>query len=236
MKLTLRKEVKLWSCNGHCRHHHQLLSRKTCHGLPSTCTSSVQQDWLSYPPPSTIQLLPTLPPTPPQTPQQWVGSTPSRPRYSPYPRQPQLSKPGKIPGVARFASPLSKEELKKKCQRFVPSNTQRNNTWATNVFAEWLSERNKQTIEQYPDILQSQQPTSTVDAAFILEARRKDRDCYPANTLKNILAAIYCIMKASYKRNQFHGKRIERAVIPSPAQCYGPPIPSIAMQWDRRWA
>ena len=167
--------------------------------LPST--SSVQQDWLSYPPPSTIQLLPTLPLTPPQTPQQWVGSTPSRPRYSPYPRQPQLSKPGKIPGVARFASPLSKEELEKKCQRFVPSNTQRNNTWATNVFAEWLSERNKQTIEQYPDILQSQQPTSTVDvvlAAFILEARRKDGDCYPANTLKNILAAIYRIMKAKY--------------------------------------
>ena len=32
-------------------------------------------------------------------------------------------------------------------------------------------------------------------ASFVLESRRKDGQCYPPNTLKNILAAIHRVMK-----------------------------------------
>ena len=72
--------------------------------------------WLSHSGPTPIEMITT----PPSTRRQWTGSTPSRPRYSPYVRQPQLSRPSSIPGVSRFVSPLMKEELDQRCQRFEP--------------------------------------------------------------------------------------------------------------------
>lgn len=52
-------------------------------------------------------------------------------------------------------------------------------------------------VFQYPTV----PTTDTVDiilSSFILEARRRDGNCYPSNTLKNILAAIYRMMIANY--------------------------------------
>ena len=130
---------------------------------------------------------------------QLAGSTPRRLRYSPYVRQPSLSKPRNVVGISgRFVTPLTPKELDQACNLCVPLNTKRNNLWVTNVFVEWLNERNATTEDKFPDILQSQQAVGQVDAvlaAFILEARRKDGNHYPANTLRNILAAIYRVMK-----------------------------------------
>ena len=71
--------------------------------------------WLSHSGPTPTELITA----PPSTRRQWTGSTPSRPRYSPYVRQPQLSRPSSIPGVSRFVSPLMKE-LDQRCQHFEP--------------------------------------------------------------------------------------------------------------------
>ena len=138
------------------------------------------------------------------------AATPRRPRCSPYVtvKQPNLPKP--LPhtsvvqiskGTGRFAKPLSQEDFDRACNRYVPFNTQRNTLWATKVYSEWLCERNLSPLDRYLDILKRQQPISQIDimlASFVLETRRKDGNCYPANTLKNILGAIYHVMKEKF--------------------------------------
>ena len=49
------------------------------------------------------------------------------------------------------------------------------------------------------DLVSSPYPANIVDywlAAFVLEARRKDGQHYPPNTIKNILSALYRTMKS----------------------------------------
>ena len=51
------------------------------------------------------------------------------------------------------------------------------------------------------DLLEVGYPLSTIDralAAFILEARRADGNFYPGNTLKNILSALFRVMKQNH--------------------------------------
>ena len=64
-----------------------------------------------------------------------------------------------------------------------------------------MQNRNKIATDICPsDLLRTKYPTPIVDywlAAFILEARRKDGEFYPGNTVRNILAAIFRAMKAN---------------------------------------
>ena len=76
-------------------------------------------------------------------------------------------------------------------------NTRRNTSWGVSVFKEWCNCHNKDlcTLKRCPeDLLQVSYPTTFVDywlATFVPEARRKDGDYYPGNTLKNLLAALF---------------------------------------------
>jgi len=105
-----------------------------------------------------------------------------------------------LPGPSkkyRFASPLTEKQIAEFCQPSIPKNTQRNTSWGVSVFKEWCNCRNKdpRTSKRCPeDLLQVSYPTIVVDywlATFVLEARRKDGNCYPGNTLKNLLAALF---------------------------------------------
>lgn len=117
-------------------------------------------------------------------------------RYSPYgayTKQPNLSRPTKAAG--RFATPLSMAEVDRACNKFIPKNTRKVNKWATTVFIDWLTQRNETVSdsEVLPNIVESEQPQETLDlvlATFLLESRRKDGNCYPANTLRNILGSL----------------------------------------------
>ena len=78
------------------------------------------------------------------------------------------------------------------------------------MFLEWFSSRNKKpnASRKCPeDLLSVSYPTAVVDywlAAFVLEARRKDGEFYPGNTLKNLLAAIFEGKFGSTQCGQFY--------------------------------
>ena len=97
----------------------------------------------------------------------------------------------------RFLSPYLKEELDHLCR-------QSNNNWATCVFKTWVAARNQlspspdDTLPE--DLLEVRHPLDVQDrtlAAFVLEARRADGNYYPGSTLKNIIAALFRVMKAN---------------------------------------
>ena len=96
---------------------------------------------------------------------------------------------------------MSSNEIAEKCQPTVPKCTQQNTTWAVGLFNQWVQNRNQIAKEKCPcDLLKVKYPTPVVNywlAAFILEARRKDGEFYPGNTVRNILAAIFRAMKAN---------------------------------------
>ena len=95
----------------------------------------------------------------------------------------------------RFASLLSSSEIAQKCQPLVPKCTQQNTTWTVGLFNQWVQNRNEIATDKCPsDLLRIKYPTPVVDywlSAFILEARRRDGEFYPGNTVRNILAAIF---------------------------------------------
>ena len=92
-------------------------------------------------------------------------------------------------------------ELQSACTKFTCANTKKNNTWATKVFDDWLSGRNKTAQQTFPNVLRTMQSRLTIDrvlSAFVLESRRKDGKSYPPNTLRNILAALFRVMKETF--------------------------------------
>ena len=105
-----------------------------------------------------------------------------------------------LPAPTRFASPIRKEEFDDICQPFVPDRTRSNNNWATRVFKAWVSNRNQICPDDVlpEDLLEVRYPLEVQDnalAAFILEARRADGKPYPGTTLRNIVAALFRVMK-----------------------------------------
>ena len=66
-------------------------------------------------------------------------------------------------------------------------------------FKSWITSRNAPTEEKYPaDLLEVRYPFHVIDrtlAAFVIEARRVDGNHYPGTTLKNIIAALFRVMK-----------------------------------------
>ena len=98
---------------------------------------------------------------------------------------------------------MSSHELNVVCKPFVPQQqTQRNTSWAVNVFKAWVEKRSQCSsgvVEHFPiDLLEVQYAVDVVDrtlAAFVIEVRKADGTYYPGASLKNILAALHCKMK-----------------------------------------
>ena len=110
----------------------------------------------------------------------------------------------KLTKPARFPQLLSASQTEQKCKHSIPKNIQVNTSWAVSVFDQWVAHCNSQACsvdERCPDnLLITAHPTDKVDywlATLILEARRKDGQYYPPNTVRNILAAIFRHMKAN---------------------------------------
>ena len=103
--------------------------------------------------------------------------------------------------MGRFAQPLQPSQLSASVQPYVPPRTRSNNNWAQGVFKQWVTSRNLHscTTELCPEnLLEVSYPLPMIDywlAAFVLEVRRADGHYYPGSTLKNILAALYRVMK-----------------------------------------
>ena len=107
------------------------------------------------------------------------------------------------PCSVRFASPLNCNQLDELCTSFVPKQTKNTTTWATGVFKIWLLTRNSTPTLPITDVIPTDllevgYPLPVIDrtlAAFVFEARRADGNFYPGSTLKNILAALFRVMK-----------------------------------------
>lgn len=109
------------------------------------------------------------------------------------------TKPYFIPTTAspacRFGKVLTADEIKQRCQTFVPPKTSQCNRWTASVYMQWVRNSDPICKERCPtDLLSS--PYDYWLSAFVLEARRKDGHYYPPNTIRNILAALYRTMKS----------------------------------------
>lgn len=105
-----------------------------------------------------------------------------------------------LSSVTRFGPPIGKDRPKDLCTQFVPDCTRSNNNWAVWVFKMWVSSRNQLSPDDLlpDDLLEVRYPLEIQDktpAAFILEARRANSKPYPGTTLKNIVAALFRVMK-----------------------------------------
>ena len=95
-----------------------------------------------------------------------------------------------------FGKILTPEEISKQCQLYVPPKTSQCNHWDTSVYMQWAQQSHSDPMVQEVcplDLLSTVYPPQTVDywlATFVLEARHKDGQFYPPNTVKNILAAL----------------------------------------------
>ena len=126
----------------------------------------------------------------------------SRTNYGPLKVQQLKPRSMKSVSGSRFPQPLTPQEMKENSKPFVPTRTMCNNRWAVNVFNQWVAFRNSQpnALLKCPIDLLEVYPTTIVDdwlAAFILEVRRVDGDFYPGSTLKNILPALFRVMKGN---------------------------------------
>ena len=99
-----------------------------------------------------------------------------------------------------FVAPIRSDEFDDIFRPFVPECTRSNNNWATKVFTSWVIARNKICPNEklLEDLLQVQHPLEIQGkalVAFVLEARRMDGKPYPGTTQKNIVAALFRVMK-----------------------------------------
>ena len=123
------------------------------------------------------------------------------PRFaSPVPESDQYQCKSFIPRPnARFANPVPPAALDELCKPSVPVQTKNNNNWAKGIFKSWITSRNASIEEKYPaNLLEVRYPFHVIDrtlAAFVIEPRRVDGNHFPGTTLKNIMAALFRVMK-----------------------------------------
>ena len=105
-----------------------------------------------------------------------------------------LAKPGPSK-KARFATPLSETKMMEIQKGPVVPNTEKSTAWALRTFTDWRNERNKQpaTGDQCPTDLLENPEAEKLNfwlSRFVIEARRKDGEPYPARTLYLLLAGL----------------------------------------------
>ena len=91
----------------------------------------------------------------------------------------------------RFAKPLTKAEVSKVREGFVPENTSKNTTWGLRVFEAWRDQRKCE--EKCPSDLLESPSAESLDywlSLFVAECRRADGEQYPASTIQCILSAV----------------------------------------------
>ena len=115
---------------------------------------------------------------------------------------------------SRFAPPVSNEELAQRKIDRIPLKTRQQNVWATNVYQEWATNRNKlpETILDIRAPVPLRDELGTCDLSnmdywfsrFIIEARRKDGTPYPPNTLVGISTGIQRYLREDCGRLEVH--------------------------------
>ena len=105
-----------------------------------------------------------------------------------------LAKPGPSK-KARFPKPLSEMQMTNLEKGPVVPNTEKSTAWALRTFNDWRNERNKQsaTGDICPlDLLEKPEAEKLNFwlSRFVVEARRKDGEPYPARTLYLLLAGL----------------------------------------------
>ena len=105
-----------------------------------------------------------------------------------------LAKPGPSK-KARFAKPLSEMQMTNLEKGPVMPNTETSTVWALRTFNDWRNERNKQLATGDICPLDSLEKPKAEKlnfwlSCFVVKARRKDGEPYPARTLYLLLAGL----------------------------------------------
>ena len=105
-----------------------------------------------------------------------------------------LAKPGPSK-KARFTKPLSETQMTDLEKGPVMPNTEKSTAWALRTLNDWRNERNKQsaTGDISPLYLLEKPEAEKLNfwlSRFVVEARRKDGEPYPARTLYLLLAGL----------------------------------------------
>lgn len=101
---------------------------------------------------------------------------------------------------ARFAEPLTEEQIEKKVQESKPQNTRKNTAWGVAVYEAWRKQRNEKSGSTpealFPSLLEGE--VSAIDrslAMFFQETRRKDGKPYPGHTLYQLACGLQRYMR-----------------------------------------
>ena len=89
-----------------------------------------------------------------------------------------------------FAKPTSPTSMSK-----IPPNTGKGTKWALKVFEQWRDNRNRSSQGQCPENLLVEPSIQQLNywlSRFVVEVRREDGKPYPASSISNILAGLYC--------------------------------------------
>ena len=177
-------------------HPYSFEGRKRGETIWASAENVEPPSWLLTPPPATKDLAQSvLFPSPSSRPLGELVLNNSTILLNPEPSSPARR--------SRFATPLKAQELDDLCKPFLPKQTKNNNSWAQGVFKTWTAARNASptvpVTDAVPvDILEVRYPVNVIDrtlAAFVFEARRADGNPYPGSTVKNILSALFRVMK-----------------------------------------
>ena len=99
--------------------------------------------------------------------------------------------------IRRFPKPCSTSQMKVTCKGYVPRNTNKATNWALKVFRSWREQRGEQQDGICPvDLLESNivEPLNFRLSRYVMEARRKDGNCYPPVTIHNPSSGLYLLL------------------------------------------
>ena len=102
--------------------------------------------------------------------------------------------PKKKTNYKRFKQPTDDKEMLEISKGYIPPNTQKNTSWAINVFDEWRAARSKlERCDRCPEDIPSNPRVESLNCwipRFIVGARKQDGSPYPPKTIHQILAGI----------------------------------------------
>lgn len=105
-----------------------------------------------------------------------------------------LDKPGPSK-KAQFSKPLSEKQMTELEEGPVVLNTEKSTAWALRTFTDWHNERNKHAATGYEcplDLLENPEANNLNFwlSRFVIKARHKDGEPYPARSLYLLLAGL----------------------------------------------
>ena len=99
------------------------------------------------------------------------------------------------PTASRFQQPMSSEELDKRIDATLASNSKKKAHWAINVFKQWHAARNREGLIDGLHVFKTFDDFSKDDLDsqlkyFIFEARKCTGERYPSNSLRDLIQGI----------------------------------------------